>query len=88
MATTKEIRQAKRRRTNNAGIIKAGDKEFPVLLRDASQTGARARLVTPCELPEQVTLVSAMEKINRPCVVVWRRGNDIGLRFETPTAQK
>lgn len=85
---TKEARQAKRRRTNNAGIIKADDKEFPVLLRDASQTGARVRLVKPCGLPDHITLVSAMEKIDRPCVVVWRRGNDIGLRFETPLAHK
>jgi hypothetical protein len=88
MAPTKEGRQAKRRRTNNAGIIRTGDREFPVLLRDASQTGARLRLVKPCELPEQVTLISAMEKIDRPCVVVWRRGNDIGVRFETPLSAK
>lgn len=78
----KETRNAKRRRTNNAGILKAGDKEFPVLLRDASRTGARVRLVMPCELPDRVTLVAQMEKINAACTVVWRRGNDIGLHFE------
>jgi len=78
----KETRVAKRRRTNNAGVLKIEDKEFPVLLRDASQTGARVRLVVPCELPDRVTLVSQMEKINTPCVVVWRRGNDLGLKFE------
>lgn len=84
----KESRVAKRRRTNNAGIIRSGEKEFPVLLRDASATGARVRLVKPCELPEHVTFVSSLEKIDRPCVVVWRRGNDIGLKFETPVAAK
>lgn len=84
----KETRIAKRRKTNNAGIIKVGAKEVPVLLRDASQTGARVRLVKSCELPDQITLVSAIEKIDRPCVVVWRRGNDIGLRFETSGASK
>lgn len=84
----KETRIARRRRTNNAGIIRTGEKEFPVLLRDASQTGARVRLVTPCELPDHITLVSSMEKINAECVVVWRRGNDIGLRFDTPLAHK
>lgn len=84
----KEARIAKRRKTNNAGIIKVGDKEVPVLLRDASQTGARVRLVKSCELPDQITLVSAIEKIDMRCVVVWRRGNDIGLRFETPATGK
>lgn len=88
MTTTKETRQAKRRRTNNAGVIKVDDKEYPILLRDASQTGARVRLVKSCDLPDHVTLVSSMEKIDRPCVVVWRRGNDIGVRFDTPIARK
>ncbi|WP_334148542.1 PilZ domain-containing protein [Hyphomicrobium sp.] len=86
MTGSSETRTVQRRRTNNFGIIKANDKELPVLLRDASRTGARVRLVTPCELPDELTLVSAMEKIDRRCVVVWRRGNDIGLRFETPLA--
>ncbi len=83
MTGTNEIRTARRRRTNNFGIIKANDKELPVLLRDASETGARVRLVTPCEVPDELILVSPMEKIDARCVVVWRRGNDIGLRFET-----
>ncbi|MCC7253873.1 PilZ domain-containing protein [Hyphomicrobium sp.] len=78
---TKDSRRTKRRRTNNAGILRTGEKEFAVLLRDASQTGARVRLVIPCDVPEQVTLVSSMEKINAACTVVWRRGNDLGLRF-------
>ena len=79
---TKDTRVAKRRRTNNAGVLKIGSKEFPVLLRDASKTGARVRLTMPCDVPEHVTLVSAMEKISSACIVVWRRGNDLGLRFE------
>jgi len=79
---TKETRVAKRRRTNNAGIIKVGNKEHPVLLRDASATGARVRLVNSVELPERIQFVAAMEKINAPCLVVWRRGNDLGLKFE------
>jgi hypothetical protein len=80
--TAKETRVAKRRRTNNAGIIQVGNKEHPVLLRDTSTTGARVRLVNAVELPDRVQFVVAMEKINVPCVVVWRRGNDIGLKFE------
>lgn len=77
-----ETRIAKRRRTNNAGHLKTGDKEYPVFLRDASKTGARVRLMTAGDVPDRVTLVSQMEKINAPCVVVWRRGNDLGLKFE------
>ncbi len=79
---TKDTRSVRRRRTNNAGLLKVGNKEFPVLLRDASQTGARVRLVMPCDIPDSVLLVVPMEKINSTCAVVWRRGNDVGLKFE------
>lgn len=79
---TSDTRSTKRRRTNNAGLLRVEGKEFAVLLRDASPSGARVRLVNPCDVPERVTLVSAMEKIDTPCKVVWRRGNDLGLRFE------
>ena len=82
----RETRIAKRHRTNNFGILKAGGKDHAVLLRDASATGARVRLVTPGDIPERLTLVAPMEKINAACVVVWRRGNDVGLRFEPSSA--
>lgn len=78
----KEARIAKRRRTNNAGLLKTGDREYPILLRDASKTGVRVRLVVPCDIPDRVTLVAQLEKIDSPCLVVWRRGNDLGLKFE------
>lgn len=81
---TKEARTAKRRRTNNAGLLRTDGKEFAVLLRDASKTGARVRLVTPFDVPDRLTLIAPMEKINAPCTVVWRRGNDLGLRFDPP----
>ncbi len=78
-----ESRKAKRRRTNNTGILQVDGKEVIVLLRDASRTGVRVRLINPCDVSERVTLVSAMEKIDAACTVVWRRGNDLGLKFET-----
>lgn len=78
----KDIRVSARRPTNRAGIIKTGEKELMVLLRDASATGARLRLAKPYDVPDRFTLVAAMEKINAECVVIWRRGNDLGVRFE------
>jgi hypothetical protein len=81
-----ETRIAKRHRTNNFGVLKTDGKDLAVLLRDASATGARVRLVNAGDLPERLTLVAPMEKINAACVVVWRRGNDVGLRFEPSPA--
>ncbi|WP_414653661.1 PilZ domain-containing protein [Hyphomicrobium sp.] len=79
-----ETRVAKRRRTNCAGIVRAGQKEFTVLLRDLSPTGARVRVVSVGELPERVQLVAPMVRIDSHCIVVWRRGNDYGLHFQAP----
>lgn len=78
-----EARSVTRRPTNKAGIIKADGRELLVLLRDTSRSGARVRLVTPGNVPERLTLIAPMEKIHAACSVVWRRGKDLGLRFES-----
>lgn len=77
--------RAKRRRTNNAGIMKIGEREIPVYLRDASETGVRVRVTTAVDIPDTVTLICRMEKIETTCRIIWRRGNDLGLRFEPGT---
>lgn len=79
---TLQPRHAKRRPTNKAGIVTANGKEHTVVLRDASETGARIRLLRSTDLPDKFTLSSPMEKIEATCLVVWRRGNDIGVKFE------
>lgn len=56
------------------------------MLRDASAVGARMRLVRPVELPERFKLSAPMEKIDAECTLVWRRGNDIGVRFGDASA--
>lgn len=83
---THQPRHAPRRPTNKAGIIKAGSREYAVLLRDATETGARLRLVGSPEIPERFQLVSALEKIDAACEVVWRRGSDVGVKFMPQTA--
>ncbi len=70
-----------RKRTNTAGLIAIDGKECPVVLRDASQAGVRLRLTRPLDLPERFKLSVPMEKIDAECILVWRRGNDIGVKF-------
>jgi hypothetical protein len=76
-------RTASRKPTNKAGVIKLGDREVTVVLRDISASGARLRPVgSNIEVPDRFQLVAPMEKIDVTCVVVWRRGHDIGVKFE------
>ncbi|HEX2841409.1 PilZ domain-containing protein [Hyphomicrobium sp.] len=74
-------RSAARRATNKAGLIVAEGKELPCLFRDVSATGARVRVLNS-NAPERFRLISSMEKLDRLCTVVWRRGADAGVRFE------
>ncbi len=76
------IERAKRRPTNQPGVITAGDREMTILLRDSSETGARLRAIGSSQIPDRFRLVSPMEKIDADCVVVWRRGRDCGVKFE------
>lgn len=84
---TQQSRIAPRKRTNNAGIIDIRGKEYAVVLRDASKAGVRLRLTRPVDLPERFKLSVPMEKIDTECVLVWRRGNDIGVRFASDAAR-
>lgn len=76
-------RTASRKPTNKAGVIKLDDREVTVVLRDLSDVGARLRPIgSNAEVPDRFQLVVPMEKIDVTCVVVWRRGHDIGVKFE------
>lgn len=81
-STAQQPRKAPRRRTNKAGIITADGKEHTVVLRDASESGARVRLLRSTDLPERFNLSAPLERIDTACLLVWRRGNDIGVKFE------
>jgi hypothetical protein len=76
-------RTASRKPTNKAGVIKIADREVTVVLRDLSNSGARLRPIgNAAEVPDRFQLVAPMEKLDTTCVVVWRRGHDIGVQFE------
>lgn len=56
---------------------------MPLFLRDLSATGARIKIVGQAQIPDRFRLIVPMEKVDKPCVVVWRRGTDCGVEFET-----
>ena len=77
-----EQRRKQRLPTNSAGFGRIDGKVIPVFLRNRSADGARVRAGNATALPDRFHLVVVAESIDRDCVVVWRRGNDYGLRFE------
>jgi hypothetical protein len=83
MTENAEHRLAGRRATNRAGVIIAEGREMTCLFRDVSENGARVRVVGAAKIPDEFRLVAPMEKLNACCVVVWRRGSEVGVRFGT-----
>ena len=73
---------ALRKIMNTAGTIKHGDKEVVVFLREITEDGAHLRLFGNADGLERFRLIAPMEKIDAECVVLWRRGQDLGVKFE------
>ena len=77
-----------------AGLIDVGRSKSPVAcnLVDMSITGARLKLQVPepkafersVEIPGRFTLLLRFDRIEADCQLVWRRGNELGVRFLGP----
>jgi hypothetical protein len=51
-------------------------------VRDLSDTGARLRVAQGQVVPDHFDLLIDIDGFEAPCLAIWRRGNDIGVRFE------
>jgi hypothetical protein len=51
-------------------------------VRSLSETGAALEVVSPLFIPDRFTLVIHTEQLNRPCKIVWRKQNRIGIPFD------
>lgn len=79
-----ESRKAVRRVVNRAGVVKSGENELMIVLRNVSELGACVRLMGSGQIPDEFRLLIPLEKIDAECAVVWRRGRDCGVQFKEP----
>ncbi len=75
-------RAAVRRNIHKAGSIIVGSHAVICTVHNLSATGAALSVKRPSDLPDAFVLILEMEHRRRPCRVVWRRGNQIGVTFE------
>lgn len=81
-AHTKVQRRADRHKVHRfASIEYPGGRERQTVVIDFSHHGARLRFDTPEGIPSRVFLRAPLVGINRDCVLVWQRGQDIGVEF-------
>jgi len=78
-----EKRVSRRKRTLKAGTIAYNDHHFtaPCMVRDMSDTGARIKFDESAIVPETFVLEIELDAINVGCEVVWRRINEVGVKF-------
>ena len=66
--------------------MKVGSIEFSglaiaCLIRNQSETGATLEVVSANELPAQFTLLVATDRTRHRCIIIWRTGKMIGVKF-------
>jgi hypothetical protein len=79
-----EKRSKPRRRVAKAAKITFGDFVFvrDCALRDVSATGARITVTAAHEVPDEFHLIFSSDRMMRKVLVVWRRGQEIGVEFD------
>lgn len=81
--TPDDGRAAPRRRVLKAGIAASNDRHLTVActVRDVSATGARLRVECSLNIPDTFELIIAVDGLEADCQVVWRKANEVGVRF-------
>jgi hypothetical protein len=79
-------RKAERNQAFLAADLVLSERYAPVacLVIDASRDGFRLHAETPHRLPPHVTLIVSHPRRVYPCEVIWRDGDEVGLKIETP----
>jgi hypothetical protein len=77
-------RGSQRRRVLKSGKIVFGGGAFSVdcTIRDLSESGARLQVPTSVAIPDRFVHVDAHAAVRREAVVVWRKGDQLGVRFQ------
>ena len=75
-------RQERRRHVRIASILTGDDPTvIPCVILDISNGGARLHVHAPDEVPDRFRLLQIASNEERDCEVVWRRDNEMGVRF-------
>ena len=76
-----EKRKSTRHRVLKAGKIAFGGGIVDCTVRNLSETGGALDVISAVGIPDNFTLVIAVDRIQRPCRVAWRKATRIGVLF-------
>ena len=64
-----------------AASIEFSGHAIDCFIRNRSETGAALEVISPVGIPAQFTLQVATDRIRHRCIVIWRMGKMIGVKF-------
>jgi len=77
-----ERRTISRHSGEKTGTVNFGAGDIACTVHNLSDRGAMLRVLgSPWGMPDRLDLVIASEHLRRPCRVVWRRGQRLGVVF-------
>ena len=65
-------------------VFAGGSISVDCTIRNLSEAGARLQIPTTVAIPDRFTLVDAHARTRREATVIWRKGDQIGVRFDLP----
>lgn len=76
-------RRAPRRRVLKGAVAAFNDRHctIPCTVRDLSATGARLKCDGSVNIPDTFELIVELDGTEADCEVVWRKANEVGVRF-------
>lgn len=88
--TDSDNRSGQRRRMLKQGLIVTnnGHSTIDCVVRDMSLGGARLKVENGLAVPALFELLLVSEEARVPAEVVWRRPNEVGIRFAAASANR
>jgi PilZ domain len=80
-----EHRNAPRHRVLKAATIEFGGGAIDCVVRNMSDKGAALEVSSPVGIPERFRLVIPQDHVSKPCLVMWRKQQRIGVSFASDT---
>jgi hypothetical protein len=81
-----ELRKYPRMRVlKSAKIVLGTSSVFDCVVRDLTNGGARVKIPSAVNLPEEAAITFDSGRTYRPCRVAWRMIDQTGLQFTDPT---
>ena len=84
MSERRDVTRTRIRRNAEIVVVRRGADKVQVTLQNLTSTGACLTLASTYKVPDTFELTFDRGRSHRPCRVMWRTGDRLGVSFEKP----